>query len=68
MFPKTSPETSGAIQARLADLRYRKAVLDEVIASLERYTVYAAPLGAAIPRRTPKVTQMKADTRLAGAA
>jgi hypothetical protein len=68
MFPKTSPETSGAIRARLADLRNRKAVLDEVIASLERYAVYALPPGAAIPQRTPKVIQMKGDTRLAGAA
>jgi len=31
MFPKTSPETSGAIQARLADLRNRKAALDEAV-------------------------------------
>ena len=68
MFPKTSPETSGAIRARLTDLRNRKAALDEVIASLERYAVYAMPLGAAIPRRARKVTRMKGDARLAGAA
>jgi hypothetical protein len=68
MFPKTSPETSGAIRARLTDLRNRKAALDEAIASLERYAVYAMPPGAAIPRRTPKVIQMKGAARLAGAA
>ena len=68
MFPKTSPETSGAIRARLTDLRNRKAALDEVIASLERYAVYALPPGAVIPRSGPKVVQMKSDARLAGAA
>jgi hypothetical protein len=68
MFPKTSPETSGAIRARLTDLRNRKAALDEAIASLERYAVYAMPRGAAIPRKAPKVVQMKSDARLAGAA
>jgi hypothetical protein len=68
MFPKTSPETSGAIRARLADLRNRKAALDEVIASLERYAVYALPPGETIPQRAPKVVQMKDDARLAGAA
>jgi hypothetical protein len=68
MFPNTSPETSGAIRARLADLRNRKAALDEAIASLERYAVCALPPGAAIPQRAPKVVQMKGDARLAGAA
>jgi hypothetical protein len=68
MFPKTSPETSGAIRARLAELRNRKAALDEVITSLEHYAVYAMPLGAAIPPRAPKVVQMKGEDRLAGAA
>ena len=68
MFPKTSPETSGAIQARLTDLRNRKAALDEAIASLERYAAYSLHPGAAIPRRTSKVIQIKGDARLAGAA
>jgi len=68
MFPKTSPQTSGAIQARLTHLRNRKAALDEAIASLERYAVYAAPPGAGMPRRGNKVVQMKNDARLAGAA
>jgi hypothetical protein len=68
MFPKTSPETSGAIQARLADLRNRKAALDEAIASLERYAIYSLHPGARIPKRAPKVAQMKNDARLAGAA
>ena len=68
MFPNTSPETSGAIRARLADLRNRKAALDEAIASLERYAVYVIPAGEVIPQRAPKVVQMKRDARLAGAA
>ena len=68
MFPKTSPETSGAIQARLADLRSRKAALDEVIASLERYAIYALPLGELIPQKASKVVAMKGNARLAGAA
>ena len=68
MCPKTSPETSGAIRARLTDLRNRKAVLDEAIASLERYAVYALPPGEVMPLRDPKVIQMKGDARLAGAA
>ena len=68
MFPSTSPETSGAIRARLADLRNRKAALDEAIASLERYADYAAPPGEVVPERGSKVVQMKGDTRLAGAA
>jgi hypothetical protein len=68
MFPKTSPETSGAIRARLTDLRNRKAAIDEAIASLERYAVYALPPGAVIPRKATKVIQMKGAARLAGAA
>jgi hypothetical protein len=38
-----SPEAPGAIQARLAHLRLQKAALDELILSLERYSVYALP-------------------------
>jgi len=68
MLPKTSPETSGAIRARLIDLQNRKAALDEAIASLERYLIYTVPLDAAILRRPPKVLQMKDEERLAGAA
>jgi hypothetical protein len=67
MFPKTSPETSGAIRARLTDLRNRKAAIDEAIASLERYAVCAMPPGA-VPRKAAKVIQMKGAARLAGAA
>jgi len=67
MFPNTSPETSGAIRARLTDLRDRRVALDEAIASLERYATYAVPPGVAI-RKAPKVIQMKGDARLAGAA
>jgi len=68
MFPSTSPETSGAIRARLTDLRNRKAALDEAIASLERYANYATPLDAAIPRKAPRVIQMNGEATLAGAA
>lgn len=68
MFPKSSPETSGAIRARLIDLRNRKAALDEAIASLERYAFYALPPGAAIPPRVPKVIGIKGGRPLAGAA
>lgn len=63
MIPRTSPEPSGAIRARLSDLRDKKAALDEAIASLERYAICAmATDGAA------KVIQMKRLTRFAGAA
>jgi septal ring factor EnvC (AmiA/AmiB activator) len=68
MIPKTSPEVSGAIRARLNDLRNRKATLDEAIASLERYAAYSRPPGAAAARRSAKVMQMKGDTRWTGAA
>ena len=68
MFPNTSPETSGAIRARLADLRNRKDALDEAIASLERYAVYVMPPGAVSPSKAPKVIQVKGDARVAGAA
>ena len=43
MISKTSPEPSGAIRARLTYLRNRKAALDELILSLERYAEYALP-------------------------
>lgn len=38
-----SPAAPGAIQAKLAYLRLRKAALDELIQSLERYLVYEIP-------------------------
>ena len=38
-----SPEAPGDIQARLAYLLLRKAALDELILSLERYSVYEVP-------------------------
>jgi hypothetical protein len=60
-----SPEASGAIQARLAYLRLRKAALDELILSLERYSVYQLPKPQKL-RRGPQ-SQTRA-TRLAGAA
>lgn len=40
MLSKYSPDTPGAIQRRLNDLRKRKAVLDELIACMERYQGY----------------------------
>jgi hypothetical protein len=40
---KTSPEVPGAIRARLAYLRSRKAALDELIHCLERYELYLSP-------------------------
>ena len=56
-----SPEAPGAIQARLAYLRLRKAALDELILSLERYAVYELPV-----RR--KIKPAPQRTRLVGAA
>jgi hypothetical protein len=43
MTYKTSPELSGAVQARLAYLRRKKALLDDLIQSLERYSVQELP-------------------------
>lgn len=64
MTAKYSPENSGAIQARLAYLKERKAVLDELIASLERYVRYSRA-----PRDGERsVEQMENSRRLAGAA
>jgi hypothetical protein len=45
---KSSPETPGVIQAKLAHLRGRREALDELILCLERYVVYEAP-GRPIP-------------------
>ena len=60
-----SPEAPGAIQAKLAYLRLRKAALDELILSLERYSVYQLPPPRKLPRQPPKQEKMR---RLAGAA
>jgi hypothetical protein len=60
-----SPEAPGAIQARLAYLRLRKAALDELILSLERYSVYELPTPKKAKPEAP--SQVRAP-RLAGAA
>jgi hypothetical protein len=59
------PDAPGAILAKLAYLRLRKAALDDLILSLERYLVY----------ELPPVRKVRADRahpapsrRLAGAA
>lgn len=44
MTNKTSPEVAAAIRAKLAYLRRRKAVLDDLIRSLERYSAPELPL------------------------
>jgi hypothetical protein len=43
MMRKTSPEAPGAIRARLAYLRSRKAALDDLIHCMERYESYLSP-------------------------
>ena len=43
MTQKLSPQPSGAIQAKLTYLRRRKAVLDDLIRSLEQYAAPDAP-------------------------
>jgi len=61
-----SPEAPGAIQARLAYLRLRKAALDELILSFERYSVYELPPQ---PKKTPAESKGPSRvSRLAGAA
>lgn len=62
MTHKPSPEVAGAIQARLAYLRRRKAVLDDLIWSLERDST---------PEPRPSEADEKSEEtqpRLAGAA
>lgn len=44
MTHKPSPKVAGAVQARLAYLRRRKALLDDLIQSLERYSVHELPV------------------------
>jgi hypothetical protein len=60
-----SPEVPGAIQARLAYLRLRKIALDELILSLERYSVYELPPSR--KARSEPLSQVS-PARLAGAA
>ncbi|HTB10054.1 MAG TPA: hypothetical protein VK752_00710 [Bryobacteraceae bacterium] len=60
-----SPEAPGAIQARLAYLRLRKAALDELILSLERYSVYELPS----PKKAKSEPHRQVrPSRMAGAA
>ena len=66
---KTSPEASGAIRARLAYLRSRKAALDELICCMERYELYLSPARKRPVRpRMSKSVQEAPLRRLAGAA
>ena len=70
---KTSPEAPGAIRARLAYLRSRKAALDELIHCMERYESYLSPARKPIARpRLIKSAHFKSVQpwlrRLAGAA
>lgn len=62
MIHKSSPEVAGAVRARLAYLRRRKALLDDLIHSLERYAVYE--MAPSEPH--PKAEEL--GPRLAGAA
>jgi len=59
------PDAPGAIQAKLAYLRLRKAALDELILSLERYSVYELPTRRKAKSETHSQVRMP---RLAGAA
>ena len=74
MKRKTSPEVPGAIRARLACLRSRKAALDELIQCMERYELYLAPVRKPpAPPRLMKGAHVKEVhepplKRLAGAA
>lgn len=60
-----SPDAPGAIQVRLAYLRLRKAALDELILSLERYSVYELPTARKVKSELRRPVRA---TRLAGAA
>jgi hypothetical protein len=68
MMPKTSPEAPGAIRARLAYLRSRKAALDELIRCMERYELNFSPAPQPAVRRLSKSVQEPPLRRLAGAA
>jgi hypothetical protein len=60
-----SPEPPGAIQARLAYLRLRKAALNELILCLERYSVYELPKRRKVKSEPQREVRA---TRLAGVA
>jgi len=60
-----SPESLGAIQARLAYLQLRKAALEDLIHSLERYLIYELPKPPKRPSRRPRGAQ---PVRIEGAA
>jgi len=60
-----SPDAPGAILAKLAYLRLRKAALDDLILSLERYLVYELPPARKVPVERTHPAQTR---RLAGAA
>jgi hypothetical protein len=64
-MPSYSPDAPGAIQAKLAYLRLRKAALDDLIQSLERYLIYEIPVRMPMRAKPPKREKMR---RLAGAA
>jgi hypothetical protein len=55
MISKYSPGAPGAIQAKLQHLRNRRQALDELILSMERYSVYELPH----PRRPAGVERRK---------
>ena len=58
MIPKHSPDSAGAIRARLTYLRNRKVALDALIQALERYSaVAAAPLGDLWEREPASATR-----------
>jgi hypothetical protein len=64
-MPSYSPDPSGAIQTKLAYLQLRKAALDDLILSLERYLVYEIPSPRPLKRKAAKQEKIG---RLAGAA
>jgi hypothetical protein len=49
MISMHSPDSSGAIQACLNYLKERKAVVDELIGCLERYSIHQMTLSADRP-------------------
>jgi len=60
-----SSAAPGVIQAKLAYLRLRKATIDELIRSLERYSVYELPPPRKAVFEAPRPVRV---ARLAGAA
>ena len=72
MISKTPPETSGSIRARLAYLRNRKMVIDELIVCLERYAAHTPRLhGTELRLRSAQSRPQPLDghcIKLAGAA